>query len=60
MNRFDNMLARGVEPGKTYGAMPLCYCGRRAVYLMGTFGSQLAHLCEEHGQLAKKARAEGR
>lgn len=59
-SRFNDMLARGYEPGKMYGASPLCWCARKPEHLVRSGGSQLVHLCEEHYAEWVQARAEGR
>lgn len=56
VNRFQNMLDAGYEPGKTYNTtVNLCFCGKRAEYVVRTHTTD--HVCAEHYQMWKKERA---
>ncbi len=58
MNRYQAMLDAGYEPGVRYGAsVNLCSCGKRAEYVVRTYGSQVDHVCAEHYQRWKEWRA---
>lgn len=55
-DRFGSMLAAGYDPRKTYGSMPLCYCGKKPEYIVRANGSQVEHVCVEHFAAWKRAR----
>lgn len=56
-DRYQDMLNRGYEPGKTYySTSPLCHCGRKTEYVVRTLSSQLEHLCVEHYRVWQNAR----